>query len=141
MFVFVYSLACEQAKDINVQLCQSLGKTNKISKSRMRKSRKEKNPRYPRLSRNPRPLPECFFKVRCKMSSDAINHELICTEDQKLRINYNLITRRRASKAFYRSPKTTFSWPTFMFLLETISGLIIKIPLIRTKVSLRWGLN
>ena len=43
-------------------------------------------------------------------------------------------TRRRASKAFYRSPKTTF-------LLETISGLIIKIPLIRTKISLLWDLN
>ena len=81
MFLFVYSLACEQAKDINVQLCQSLRKTNKISKSRMRKSRKEKKSKISEASKksefSTRPLPECFFKVRCKMSSDASNHELI----------------------------------------------------------------
>ena len=34
---------------------------------------------------------------------------------------YNLFTQRRASKAFYRSSKTTF-WLTFTLLLETISG-------------------
>ena len=31
-------------------------------------------------------------------------------------------------------------WLTFTFLLETIGGLIIKIPLIPTKVSLLWDL-
>ena len=33
------------------------------------------------------------------------------------------------------------SWLTFMFLLETISGFIIKIPLIRRKMSLLGDLN
>ena len=37
-------------------------------------------------------------------------------------------------------PRQRF-WLTFMFLLETISGLIIKIPLIQTKASLLWDLN
>ena len=41
---------------------------------------------------------------------------------------YNLFIRRRASKAFYRSPKTTFL-AHFTFQLETISQLIIKIAL------------
>ena len=32
-------------------------------------------------------------------------------------------------------------WLIFTFSLETISGLIIKVPLIRTKISLLWDLN
>ena len=37
-------------------------------------------------------------------------------------------------------PRQRF-WLTFTFLLETISWRIIKIPLIRTKISLLWDLN
>ena len=70
----MYSLACEQAKDINFHLCQNLGKTNKILKSRMRKVGK-KIPRYPRFPTWL--LSDCFFKVQCKMGSDVSKHELI----------------------------------------------------------------
>ena len=52
----------------------------------------------------------------------------------------NLFTRKRASKASYRSPKTTFL-AYFHVFAETISGLIIKIPLIWKKISLLWDLN
>ena len=37
-------------------------------------------------------------------------------------------------------PRQRF-WLTFTLLLETISGLIIKIPLTRTKIFLLWDLN
>ena len=37
-------------------------------------------------------------------------------------------------------PRQRF-WLTFTFLLKTINGLIIKIPLIRTKILLLWDLN
>ena len=53
---------------------------------------------------------------------------------------YNLFTQRRPSKAFYRIPKTTLSVYCHI-LLETISGLSVKIPLIQTKISLLWDFN
>ena len=62
-----------------------LGETNKISKRRMRKSRKEKIQDI-RVSEKSEfstwPLQDCFFKVQCKMNSDASNHELIKIDDK-----------------------------------------------------------
>ena len=43
-------------------------------------------------------------------------------------------------KLFIEVPRQRF-WLTFTFLLKAICGFIIKIPLIRTKISLLWDLN
>ena len=43
-------------------------------------------------------------------------------------------------KASTEVPRQRF-WLTFTFLLETISGLIVKIPSIQTKIFLLWDLN
>ena len=67
----------------------------------------------------------------------------IPTTDRANCADYNLLTGRRFSKAFYRSLEVRRQrfWLTFTFLLETISALIIKIPLIGTNISLLWDLN
>ena len=52
----------------------------------MRKSRKEKIQDI-RVSEKSEfstwPLQDCFFKVQCKMNSDASNHELIKIDDKE----------------------------------------------------------
>ena len=77
----MYSLACEQAKDINFQVCQSLGRPNKISKSRKEKIQDIRVSGKSEFSTWP--LQDCFFKVQCEMNSDASNHELIKIDDKE----------------------------------------------------------
>ena len=48
--------------------------------------------------------------------------------------------REEPVKLSIENPRQRF-WLTFRLLLETICGLIIKIPLIRTKTTLPWDLN
>ena len=56
--------------------------------------------------------------------------------------SYNLVTRRELVKLFIEVPRQRF-WLTFTFLLENISGLIIKIPFNPNKdiVALGFELN
>ena len=69
----------------------------------------------------------------CVMKDDDIGYEWI-----QIPIIWSL--GEEPVKLSIEVPRQRF-WLTFTFLLETISGLIIKIPSIRTKIPLIWDLN
>ena len=86
----------------------------------------------------------CWIFPKISIRIPIVNYQFqFLTVNRELLIemnlwDYNLFTRRRASKLSIELPIKRF-WLAFMILLETISGLIIKIPLIKTQISLLLG--
>ena len=62
-----------------------LGENRKISKSRMRRKSERKIQDIRVFEKSEFQPSHCFFKVQCKMNSDASNHELKIDDKESIR--------------------------------------------------------